>query len=100
MIIRNAMENATSSVPTGFISERPQMKTCITKPKLARRKTLGHLKSINPNMINYFANQSQTCQLLEILKHLFSNIEKKLWNVVQSQVELIGKSHFDYRGMK
>ena len=32
----------------------------ITRPTLERRKTLGHLRSINRNN---FANQSQTCQL-------------------------------------
>ena len=34
---------------------------------MERRKTLGHLRSINRNMIIHFANQSQTCQLLKIL---------------------------------
>ena len=36
-------------------------------------------------MINHLANQSQTCQLSKIF---FFNIEKKLWRVVQSRVEL------------
>ena len=37
-------------------------------------------------MIIHFANQSQTCQLLKILKNIFfqSFHEKKLWKVVQS----------------
>ena len=35
-------------------------------------------------MINHFASQSQTCQLLIF----FLNIEMKLWKVVQPQVEL------------
>ena len=43
----------------------------ITRPPLERRKTLGHLRSINPNMINHYASQSQTCQLLKILKNIF-----------------------------
>ena len=34
---------------------------------MERRKTLGHLRSINRNMIIHFANQSQTCQVLKIL---------------------------------
>ena len=41
--------------------------TIKTRPTLERRKTLGHLRSINRNMIIHFANQSQTCQLLKIL---------------------------------
>ena len=59
-----------------------------TRPTLGRRKTFGLLRSINPNMINHFANQPQTCQHLKILK-TFLNIETKLWKVVQLQVELI-----------
>ena len=39
-------------------------------------------------MISHFTNQSQTCQLLEILKIIFF-IEKKSWKMVQSQIELI-----------
>ena len=42
-----------------------------TRPTLERRKTLGHLRSINRNMIIHFANQSQTCQLLKIKKKFF-----------------------------
>ena len=38
----------------------------ITRPTLERWYTLGHLRSINPNTINHFASQSQTCQLLKI----------------------------------
>ena len=60
----------------------------LTRPTLERRKTLGHLRSINPNMIIiHFANQSQTCQLLKILKNCFffqTFHEKKLWKVKQS----------------
>ena len=59
-----------------------------TRPTLERRKTLSHLRSINPNMINHFASQSQTCKLLKIISFLF-NIERKLWRVVQFQVELM-----------
>ena len=44
---------------------------------LERRKTLGHLRSINPNLIIHFAHQSQTCRLLKILKPFFSNISRK-----------------------
>ena len=38
-----------------------------TRPVLERRETLGRLRSINPNMINHFASQSQTCQLLKMI---------------------------------
>ena len=48
--------------------------TGITRPMLERRTTLGHLRSIKPNMINLFANQSQTW---ELLKNIFFNIENK-----------------------
>ena len=54
----------------------------LTRPPLERRKTLGHLRSINPNMINHYASQSQTCQLLKILKNIFFQT-KKMWKVVQ-----------------
>ena len=37
---------------------------------MERRKTLGHLRSINRNMIIHFANQLQTCQLLKIWTRL------------------------------
>ena len=43
----------------------------ITRPTLERRETLGRLRSKNPNMMNHFANQSHTCQLLKILKIIF-----------------------------
>ena len=33
-----------------------------TRPTLKRRKTLGHNRSINPNTINHFANESQNCE--------------------------------------
>ena len=36
-----------------------------TRPTLERRATLGHLRSIKPNVITHFANQSQTCELLK-----------------------------------
>ena len=39
-------------------------------------------------MINHFANQSQTCQLLIF----FLNIEMKLWKVVQPQVQLMSSN--------
>ena len=39
--------------------------TNTNKTALERRKTLGHLRSINRNMIIHFANQSQTCELLK-----------------------------------
>ena len=53
-----------------------------TRPMLERRKTLGHLRSINRNMVIHFANQSQTCHLLKILKNIFFQTfpEKKLWS--------------------
>ena len=35
-------------------------------------------------MINHFASQSQTCQIL-----IFLTIEMKLWKVVQTQVQLM-----------
>ena len=41
-------------------SKREKSKQIIKRPTLERRKTLGHLSSINPNMIIHFANQSQT----------------------------------------
>ena len=60
-------------------------KSFYTRPTLERRKTLGHLRSINPNTIIHFANQSQTCQLLKSWKKNFQTFhEKKLWKVVQS----------------
>ena len=51
--------------------------TNLTRPTLERRKTFRHLRSINRNMIIHFANQSQTCQLLKILKNNFLNISWK-----------------------
>ena len=70
------------------------------RPTLERRKSLGHLRSINCNMVIHFANQSQTCQLLKILKNIFfSNISWKetvKW-CNQSQVELVQKTHIDYQ---
>ena len=71
-----------------------------TRPTLERRKTLGHLRSINCNMVIHFANQSQTCQLLKILKNIFfSNISWKetVKYCNQSQVELVQKTHIDYQ---
>ena len=58
-------------------------KSHYTRPPLERRKTLGHLRSIDPNMINHYASQSQTCQLLKILKKIFFQTKKR-WKVVQS----------------
>ena len=92
-----------------------------SRPTLQCRATFGLLRSINPNMINHFVSQSQTCQLLKIKmlnglaqhhrvavsaspcaafcaawkwfllkqKLLFFLIERKLWKVLQSQVELM-----------
>ena len=45
----------------------------VTPIRFHTTKTLGHLRSINPNTINHFANQSHTWQLLKI----FFNTEKK-----------------------
>ena len=56
--------------------------TLLTRPTLERRETLGHLRSVNPNMIKHNANQSQTCQLLEVVKTFF--FQTKMWKVVQS----------------
>ena len=56
-------------------------KTHVGMPKNSRTT----LRSRNPNMIDAFAKQSQTCQPLKILKTIFfPNIENKLWKVVQS----------------
>ena len=66
-------------------------KISLTRPALERRKTLGHLRSINRNMIIHFANQSQTCQLFKIKKKkifklcMKRNCEK--WCSNQSKVE-------------
>ena len=72
----------------------------ITRPTLERRKTLGHPRSINRNMIIHFANQSQTCQIFKVVNNIFSKLFmkrncEKWWN--QSQVELIYKIHIDYQ---
>ena len=56
----------------------------LNKTALERRKTLGHLRSINRNMIIHFANQSQTCELLKKKKKFRTFHEKNLWKVVQS----------------
>ena len=58
--------------------------TDINKTALERRKTHGHLRSINRNMIIHFANQSQTCELLKKKKFFRTFHEKNLWKVVQS----------------
>ena len=55
---------------------------------LEHRWTLGRLRSIYPDMINHFASQWQTCQLLIF----FLNIEMKLWKVVQPQVQLMSSN--------
>ena len=70
--------------------------TYYNKTALERRKTLGHLRSINRNMIIHFANQSQTCELLK--KKKFGHFMKRTcekW-CTQSQIELIEKIHIDY----
>ena len=47
-------------------------------------------------MINHYASQSQTCQLLKILKNIFFFSNKE--NVKSgNQVELIYKIHINYR---
>ena len=51
----------TMTIPVG------QRASGNTRPTLECQNTLGHLRSINPNMINHFVNQSQTCQLLIFL---------------------------------
>ena len=38
----------------------------LTRPTLERQKTLGHIRSINPNMIIDYPRQSQSCQLVKI----------------------------------
>ena len=79
----------------------------LQKPKLCglkqsrqdreRRKTLGHLRSINRNMIIHFANQSQTCQLLNILKNFFfSNFSWKE-TVKSGAINPWLKIHIDYQ---
>ena len=68
-----------------------------TRPPLERRKTLGNLRSINPNMINHYASQSQTCQLLKILKNIFFFFKQRKCEKWCNQVELIYKIHIDYR---
>ena len=56
-----------------------------TRSTLECRKTLGHLTSINRNMVIHFANQSQTCQLLKNFKNLFfKHFMKRNCEVVQS----------------
>ena len=60
------------------------------KTALERRKTLGHLRSINRNMIIHFANQSQTCELLKkkkknFFEHFMKRTCEKWCN--QSQIE-------------
>ena len=68
---------------------KPAYHTLYTRPALERRKTLGHLRSINRNMIIHFANQSQTCQLFKIKKKkkIQTFHEKKLWKVVQQSIQ-------------
>ena len=68
----------------------------LTKPTLERRKTLGHLSSINPNMINHFAKQSQTCQLLKILKTICLHWKDTVKSGAISNWTDI-KIHVDYR---
>ena len=57
---------------TNFFRNVITMTTLETRPPLERRKTLGHLRSVNPNTINHYASQWwQTCQLLKVLKNFF-----------------------------
>ena len=57
----------------------------LTRPTLERQKTLGHLRSINHNMIIHFGNQSQTCQLENFKKHFFfKHFTKRSCEEVQS----------------
>ena len=71
--------------------------TSETRPALERRKTLGHLRSINRNMIIHFANQSQTCQLSKILKNFFfSNFSWKE-TVKSGAINPRLKIHIDYQ---
>ena len=51
----------------------------LTRPTLERWATLGHLRSIKPNMINTFANLSQTCQLLKNIFFLTLKRKLKKW---------------------
>ena len=37
----------------------------LTRPTFERRKTLGCLRSMNPNMTNHLTSQSQACQFLK-----------------------------------
>ena len=86
---------------------------------LERRGTFGYLRSINPNTINHFVNQSQTYQILKIKMFngpagnhhmaisaspccifaphrkdflLFFYIERKLWKMVEPQVNWWGST--------
>ena len=56
-----------------------------TRPILEHRETVGHIRSINLNMINHFASQSQTCQILKIIFY----VKRKLRKVMQSHFELL-----------
>ena len=64
-----------------------------TRPTLERRRTLGHLRSINPNMISHYAIQSQTCHLLKILKtFFFSNKENVKSGAIKFRLHWYRKS--------
>ena len=79
------MQQAVDGLSKLLNSHYLRLWLCITRPTLERRKTLGHLRSINRNMIIHFANQSQTCQLLKILKNIFfEDFMKRNCEVVQS----------------
>ena len=46
----------------------------LTRPTLEQPTTIGRLRSIKPNMINHFANQSQTS---ELFKSIFLTLKKE-----------------------
>ena len=85
-------ENLWKESPSSLLSEMEfvvgivKTSICYTRPTLERRKTLGHLRSINRNMIIHFAKQSQTCQLLKIKKKKIIQTfhERNPWKMVQS----------------
>ena len=72
---RTWQSHAQYRVWVGFIAQKRSNRQ---DRRWNAEKTLGHLRSINGNMIIHFANQSQTCQLLKILKNIiFSNFSWK-----------------------
>ena len=108
-----------SAIPYSKCKEILLFGAASTRPALKRRATLDRLRSINPNTINHFFRQSQTYQFLKIkllnghfdtiawqylhrcaplfvlhrgmisIEKSFFNIQRKLWKVVQPQVELM-----------